>query len=125
MEDAEAPLDPEALAAQHLDVYATKNGPWNPDHGELEIPADWEFLPSGDAFLTRTVKSAGAYWLSWQPRSRNRQHRRLLGLWAPNHAIAAAQAQAEETAELRAAKRVQGAQSRQRQEDRYRQELED
>jgi len=124
VEDAEAPLDSETLAAQHLDVYATKDGPWNPDHGELEVPADWEFLPSGDAFLTRAVKSAGVYWLSWQPRGRNRQHRRLLGLWAPNDAIAAAQAQAEETAERRAAKRVQGAQSRQRQEDRYRNELE-
>ena len=125
MDDAEDPPDSEALAAQHLDVYATKNGPWNPDHGELEVPADWEFLPSGDSFLTRAVKSAGVYWLSWQPRSRNRQHRRLLGLWAPNDAMAAAQAHAEETAERRAAKRVEGSQSRQRQEDRYRHELED
>src|SRR5271156_1888017 len=124
MEDAEAPLDSEALAAQHLDVYATKNGPWNPDHGEFEIPADWEFLPSGDAFLTRTVKAAGAFWLSWQPRSQHRQHRRLLGLWAPSQAIAAARVRAEETAERRTAKRALGAQSRQRQEDRYRHELE-
>ena len=125
VDDAETPPDSETLTTQHLDVYATKNGPWNPEHGDIEIPADWEFLPSGDAFLTRTVKAAGAYWLSWQPRSRHRQHRRLLGLWAPSQAIADAQVRAEATAERREAKRTLGAQSRGRQEERYRRELED
>jgi hypothetical protein len=125
MDDAEMPPDPEPLATHHLDVYATKNGQWNPEHGDIEIPSSWEFLPSGDAFLTRTVKAAGTYWLSWQPRSRDRQHRRLLGVWAPSQVIAEAQARAEKTAGRRSAKRVLGAQSRQRQEDRYRHELED
>jgi hypothetical protein len=125
VDDAEAPPDSETLAMQHLDVYATKNGQWNPEHGDIEIPAGWEFLPSGDAFLTRTVKSARTYWLSWQPRSRHRQHRRILGLWAPSQVIADAQRLAEATAARRAAKRALGAQSRERQEDRYRYELED
>ncbi len=125
MDEAETPADAEGLAAQHLDVYATKNGPWNPEHGDIEIPAGWEFLPSGDAFLTRTVKASGVYWVSWQPRSQHRQHRRLLGLWAPSQAIVAAQVRAEETAARRTAKRALGAQSRQRQEDRYRHELEE
>jgi len=125
VDEADTPPGSEALKSRHLDVYATKNGPWNPEQGELEVPAEWEFLPTGDAFLTRTVKSAGVYWLSWQPRGRNRQHRRLLGLWAPSDAIAAAHKQADETAERRAAKRAQGTKSRQRQEDRYRLELED
>jgi hypothetical protein len=125
VDDAQTPPDSEVLATQHLDVYATKNGQWNPEHGDIEIPPGWELLPSGDAFLTRTVKAAGAYWLSWQPRSRHRQHRRLLGLWAPSRVIAEARARAEETAARRAAKRVLGAQSRQRQEARYRDELED
>ena len=124
MDDAETPNNSEPLSTQHLDVYATKNGPWNPEHGEIEIPAGWDFLPSGDAFLTRTVKAAGTYWLSWQPRSQHRQHRRLLGLWAPSQSIAAALMRAEETAARRAAKRALGAQSRRRQEDRYRDELE-
>lgn len=124
VEDAETPNDSEPLSTLHLDVYATKNGPWNPEHGDIEIPADWDFLPSGDAFLTRTVKAAGTYWLSWQPRSRKRQHRRLLGLWAPSQAIAAALLRAEETAARRAAKRDLGAESRRLQEDRYRDELE-
>jgi len=125
VDDAETPLDSEDLAREHLDVYATKKGQWNPEHGDIEIPAGWEFLPSGDAFLTRTVKATGPYWVSWQPRSQHRQHRRLLGLWAPSKVIAGAQARAEETAARRAAKRALGAQSRQRQEDRYRHELED
>jgi hypothetical protein len=121
--DAETSTDLEALATEHLDVYATKSGQWNPKHGDIEIPAGWEFLPSGDAFLTRTVKASGTYWLSWQPRSRHRQHRRLLGLWAPSQVIAAAQQRADETAEHRASKRAVGAQIRGRQEDRYRLEL--
>ncbi len=125
MDNTVAPRDSEALATQHLDVYSTKNGQWNPEHGDVEIPAGWEFLPSGDAFLTRTVKAAGAYWLSWQPRSQHRQHRRLLGLWAPSQVIATAQVRAEETAARRASRRAVGAQTRQRQEDRYRNELED
>jgi hypothetical protein len=62
--------------------------------------------------------------VSWQPRSQHRQHRRLLGLWAPSQVIAEAQVRAEETAARRAAKRALGTQSRQRQEDRYRHELE-
>ena len=124
MDDAKVPPDSNSLTAQHLDVYATKNGPWNPDYGEIEIPTDWKFLPAGDAFLSRTVKAAGSYWLSWQPRSRHRQHRRLLGLWAPSEVIAEAQLRAEETSARRAAKRASGAQSRERQEERYRRELE-
>ena len=47
--------------AVHLDVYDTRDGPWNPEHGDLEIPEDWEFLPAGDAFVTRQVKAAGAW----------------------------------------------------------------
>jgi len=49
------------LTTLHLDVYMARNGPWNPDHGETEIPDDWEFLASGDAFVTRRVKAAGMF----------------------------------------------------------------
>jgi hypothetical protein len=111
------------LTAEHLDVYDTKAGPWNPDHGDLAIPDGWEFLPTGDAFLTRTVKAAGIYWLSWQPRSRHRQHRRLFGLWAPTETIESARVKAEETASRRTAGRVQGARARERQEERYQEQL--
>jgi len=60
------------LTQLNLDVYDTRDGPWNPEHGTLAIPDDWHFLPSGDAFLTRTVKAVGVYWVAWRPRGRNR-----------------------------------------------------
>ena len=115
----------EDLTALHLDVYDTREGPWSPVHGELEIPADWDFLPAGDAFVTRTVKAAGTYWVAWRPRGRNRQHRRRLGLWAPRSVIEAALEKASATEAERARRRAQGARSRERQEAAYRKELAD
>jgi hypothetical protein len=111
------------LTAEHLDVYSTREGLWTPEHGAVEIPAEWDFLPSGDAFVTRTVKAAGVYWLSWDPKTRTSPHRRLRGLWAPKDAIAVAQAKAEETAAKRAVALVSGARQRARQEERHREEL--
>ncbi len=85
------------LTKLQFDVYMTRKGPWNPDHGEVEIPDDWEFLPSGDAFVTRRVKAAGMFWVAWRPRGRNRPHRRRLGLWAPKETIETAEAEAAAT----------------------------
>jgi hypothetical protein len=112
------------LLVEHLDVYDTKTGPWNPDHGEIEIPDGWELLPSGDAFLTRRVKAAGVYWVAWKPRSSSSRHRRLIGVWAPAVAIAAAHAEAEQTAEKRERARQHGAISRARAAERDRLDLE-
>ena len=108
---------------EHLDVYDTRTGLWNPVYGELEIPADWDFLVAGDAFVTRRVKAAGLYWLAWAPRTRSRRHRRAIGLWAPKDAIKAAQAAAQETEQTRAKRRVESSRYRERKEDRYREEL--
>jgi hypothetical protein len=33
----------------------------NPEHGELVFLTDWEFLLSGDTFVTCHVKAAGTY----------------------------------------------------------------
>jgi len=113
------------LTRLHLDVYDTREGPWNPEHGDLEIPDDWDFLAAGDAFVTRTVKAAGTYWVAWRPRGRNRQHRRRLGLWAPRVAIEQARAKAGATETERARRRAQAARSRERREAAYREELAD
>lgn len=107
-----------------LDVYMTREGPWNPDHGAIEIPDTWDFLPSGDAFVTRRVKANGVYWVAWRPRGHSRPHRRKLGLWAPRETIEAAQGEAAENEEHRAKRRAQSALARDRQEARYREELE-
>lgn len=111
------------LAGLQLDVYDGSDGWWNPEHDVVVPPEDWEFLATGDAFITRRVKAAGVFWLAWQPRSRTRRHRRLLGLWAPAATIADAQLAAEQTATARAAKREAGARSRAGQEVRYQDEL--
>jgi hypothetical protein len=111
------------LGQEHLDVYDTRQGPWNPDHGAVEIPADWDLIPTGDAFMTRTVKAAGVYWYAWKPRTRTRRHRRLAGLWAPRTVIEEAATQASKTAAERANRREASAQHRARAEERYRGEL--
>jgi hypothetical protein len=111
------------LASLRLDVYEGRDGWWNPEHGVVVPPQDWEFLPTGQAFVTRSVKAAGVFWLAWAPRSRTRQHRRLLGLWAPAAAIASAQRAEADTAAARAVRREAGARSRARQEARYRDEF--
>lgn len=125
MVDADACALSVDLSVEHLDVYDTRRGPWSPDQGEVEIPEAWEFLPTGNAFVTRTVKAAGRYWLCWQPRSRHSSHRRLLGLWAPAQAITAAQERARETADRRARARRVAAGTRARRNERYEQELRD
>ena len=106
-----------------LDVYDTKLGWWTPDQGDIEIPDGWDFLPAGDAFVTRAVKAAGRYWTAWLPRRRNRPHRRRVGLWAPASVIAEARTAAEATEEARARRRKSGAASRARGEARYQQDL--
>jgi hypothetical protein len=116
-------VPPAAITDLHLDVYDTRDGPWNPEHRDIEVPEGWEFLPTGDAFITRTVKAAGRYWLCWQPRGRHRPHRRLLGLWAPAEAIRAAEEQAKQTEIKRAAARTVNARSRARREERYQDQL--
>ena len=32
------------LTLLHLDVYDTRSGLWNPEHGAIQIPDGWEFL---------------------------------------------------------------------------------
>ena len=63
------------------------------------------------------------YWTLWRPRGRNRDHRRKLGLYAPETTIASAMERARETAERRAKQRVTNQASRDKAEVRYRNEL--
>lgn len=114
------------LSAVQLDVYVSRDlddGWWSPEHGDLVLPEGWAFLPTGQAFVTRTVKVAGVFWLAWAPRSRSRPHRRLLGLLAPESTITSAERSAADTETARALRRDAGARSRERQEARYQQEL--
>ena len=38
-----------------LEVYESRGGSWNPESGMVVPPEDWEFLVTGQAFVTRTV----------------------------------------------------------------------
>jgi hypothetical protein len=108
---------------EHLEVYDTKAGLWHPERGDLSQPDGWDFLPAGDAFLTRRVKAAGDYWQLYQPKGR-RAHRRLLGLLAPAGAIAAARAAAEASIATRESQRAAGARQRAKTEAAYQAEFE-
>ncbi len=116
-------VDDEDPARLQLEVYDTKTGLWHPELGDLTQPDGWDFLPSGDAFLTRRVKAAGDYWVLFQPKGRS-AHRRLLGLLAPTDAIDAACAAAEATLTKRETQRSAGAQQRAKHEAAYREEFE-
>ncbi len=110
-------------ADQQLEVYDTKTCLWHPELGDLTAPDGWEFLPSGDAFVTRRAKAAGRYWTLYQPKGR-RAHRRLLGLLAPADAIDAARTAAAATAATRETKRAAGARQRAKAEVGYQAEFE-
>jgi hypothetical protein len=112
--------DPRTL---NLDVYDTKEGLWNPEHGPLALPTGWEFLPTGDAFVTRRVKASGTYWIVWRPRGSNRPHRRKLGLFAPTAAINDARADPERSTARRARQRELNTRHRDKVEDAYRSEF--
>jgi hypothetical protein len=107
----------------HLDVYDGRDGCWHPERGALTAPEGWVLLPSGDAFVTRRVKAAGACWTLWRPRGRNRDHRRKIGVLAPAETIEAARVEAEATEAKRAAQRVVGERARSRAEAAYRDEF--
>jgi hypothetical protein len=108
----------------HIEVYDTKSGLWHPELSDLIQPDGWEFLPAGDAFVTRRVKAAGRYWVVFQPKGR-RAHRRLVGLLAPTAVILAARVAADATVARRETQRAAGARQRERNEAAYRAEFEE
>ena len=107
------------VRALNLDVYETREGLWNPEHGSVDLPEGWEFLAAGDTFVTRRVKAAGTYWSVWQPRGRNRSHRRKLGVFAPTAVIDRARGEAEQTTARRARQREVNARHRDKVEEAY------
>lgn len=72
-------------------VRPGSNGCLIDQNGEsLDPPAGWDFLPSGDAGITRKVTSEGLFW-----RVEIKKGRRTisLGIWAPAKTISRAQEQ--------------------------------
>lgn len=55
------------LTGMQLEVYASKDVDtawWHPEHGNVATLEGWALLPTGKAFVTRTVKAAGPFWLA-------------------------------------------------------------
>lgn len=80
---------------------------------KLTPPADWSFLPAGDAGVTRKVTAQGEYW-----RVQVQKGRRVmsLGVWASAKVIAEAQEQAEATRSTAAYQKRQVSARRRREE---------
>jgi len=87
----------------------------------LDTPAGWQFLPSGDAFVTRRVKALGPYWTVLKKR---KGYTATLGLLAPSENIEAANRTSQETDDERRAKRTAANRYRAVREKRYSKELE-
>lgn len=67
------------------DIFLSTNGEYLSEDGYgVSIPSAWEFLPAGDAGLTRKITSKGYYW-----RLKEKKGRRIIskGLWAPKNII--------------------------------------
>ncbi|MEQ8790457.1 MAG: DUF2293 domain-containing protein [Pirellulaceae bacterium] len=89
------------------------------EQGEVvDVPADWELLPPGDAALTRRVKAAGPTWTVRQKKGRRMFS---LGVWAPTKMIEALRTEllAERATESYARRRVNDAARRQREQSAY------
>lgn len=84
----------------------------------LDVPADWELLPPGDAALTRRVKAGGPTWTVQEKKGRRTYSR---GIWAPKDRIAKIRAdlETERGTEAYAKRRVAQTARRQRQQTEY------
>ena len=112
-------------ADEALRVYRSRTpngGFWHPEHGDLPGPLGWEFLPSGDAYVTRTVKKLGPHWVVVK---KGKGYAATLGVLAPSANIETATGLAQETKASREKKRASSQKQRERQEDRYRRQFAD
>ena len=84
----------------------------------LQVPADWELLPPGDAALTRRVKAGGPTWTVQKKKGRKIFS---LGVWAPAKRIAAIRAtlEKERSTETYAKRRKADAARRERKQQEY------
>jgi len=93
---------------------------WCRQCGNIQIPEGWQFLPAGDAFITRQVKLMGPHWVAKEPA---KGYTRALGIWALKENIEAAQKLAEETRTQREAKRLVSRAQHEKQETKYREQF--
>lgn len=108
-----------------LRVYAPRaesESWWCRQYGNIEIPEGWEFLPPGDAFVTRQVRLMGPHWVARKPA---KGYTKTLGTWAPKNHIETAYKLAEDTKASREHKRAISRAQREKQEAKYREQFEE
>lgn len=57
---------------------------WCPELGDIAEPPGWEFVPSGNAFVTRTLKKIGLYWILLR---RRKQYTYTVGILCPAESV--------------------------------------
>jgi hypothetical protein len=89
----------------------TKRSIRTPSGKVLEMPADWELLPPGDATLTRRVKQTAPTWTVQEKRGRRTFSQ---GVWAPAAVVAQIRAEIESERSTPAYAAARRAQARRR-----------
>lgn len=106
-----------------LRIYRSKttiDSWWCPEYGDIRIPEGWDFLPSGDAFVTIQVKQMGPHWIVLK---KAKGYTATLGLWAPAENIKKAQELASQTEKERKHKRAISRRQREKQEAKYKEQF--
>lgn len=117
-------LKEQAEKAKGLRVWNSKkdsNMFWSPECGDMLEPAGWDFLPAGDAFLTRVAKKLGPHWVLLR---RHKERTYTVGIICPANSIKEARKLEEETKEKRESDREKSKIRRERMEENYKEELE-
>lgn len=113
-ERLDAGSDPTTMSLNVYPAYEGQEGRvWNKHFGYLVVPREWDYLPSGDAYLTRTVKKLGPHWVL-RKYDRQRRCARVLGLYTSAENIRKVSVMAEETKEAREKRRKLRARYRKR-----------
>lgn len=121
--EADRKLPTADLVGKVLILYPSRSDEegdyWTANHGNVEVPEGWEFLPRGDMFLTKRVKQ-GPHWVLKGRRNRKKGYTPVHGVFAPASAIREAEAAAEATNAKRGKAREAGRAARDREEEQYR-----
>ena len=93
---------------------------WCPDSGDILKPPDWEFVPSGNAFLTRKLKRLGPHWILLR---KHNEYTYTVGILCPSKNVAEAKRLEIESSSKRERGREKSKRSREKAERQYQMEL--
>ncbi|MCK5559372.1 MAG: DUF2293 domain-containing protein [Thermoplasmata archaeon] len=102
-----------------LIVFLSRDDPkrwWCKQYRNIQIPERWDFLPSGDTYITRQVKRMGSHWVA---KKHAKGYTITLGIMAPIENIKVAKELAEKTKTEREAKRTTSRKQREKKEAEY------